>query len=343
MRIALTYNLKPGFTSGADRKDYYAEWDDSATIEAVSSALAALGPVELVEADENIVEGLKHARPDIVFNIAEGINSQHREAQVPIICDMLRIPYTGSDAFTLAACLNKARAKQILSYYRIPTPQFQVFNSADEPLNGLRFPVVVKPLWEGSSMGIYNDSVVDRREELYPRLMRICSEYRQPALVESYLKGREFTVALLGNGTDIRVLPLVEIDFRSLPPGANRIYSYEAKWVWDTPDAPLNIFACPAVTSPGLEDKIRETCLSAYRALGCRDWCRIDVRLDGGDIPHIIELNPLPGILPDPEENSCFPKAARAAGMSYGELVREVLLIACDRCGIAVQGRGKGC
>lgn len=338
MRIALTYNMKPA-TSPAPRQDYFAEWDDSATIDAVSAALAAeAGELVRVEADRDLAEKLKRAKPEIVFNIAEGIDSPSRESQVPVICEMLGIPYTGSDAFTLAACLNKARAKEIMSYYRIPTPGFQVMASPDEPLNGLKFPVIVKPLWEGSSMGIRDDSVVASRGELPARLERILGEYRQPALVETYLDGREFTAALLGNGSGVRVLPLVEIDFSTLPKGAHRIYSWEAKWIWDRPEAPLRIFSCPAPVDGALRNRIEEVCVRAYRTLGCRDWCRIDVRLDGIGAPHVIELNPLPGILPDPDENSCFPKAARAAGMSYAELVREVLAIACARCGIVKEG-----
>lgn len=333
MRVALAYNMKPQ-APRAPRHDYFAEWDDTATIEAVTAAIAA-APHEVfpVEADRDIAEKLKAARPEIVFNIAEGIDSPSRESQVPVICEMLGIPYTGSDAFTLAACLNKARAKEIMSYYRIPTPGFQVMASPRDPVNGLEFPVIVKPLWEGSSMGIRDDSIASRREELPARLERILDEYRQPALVESYLEGREFTAALLGNGEGVRVLPLVEIDFSSLPAGAHRIYSWEAKWVWDRPEAPLEIFSCPARTDAGLRGRIEDVCTRAYRTLGCRDWCRIDVRLDRNGTPHVIELNPLPGILPDPDENSCFPKAARAAGMGYDELVREVLRIACARCG----------
>jgi D-alanine-D-alanine ligase len=339
MRIALTYNQKP-HAPAPGRHDYFAEWDDSATIDAVSEALAAGGhDVARVEADRELAEKLKRAGPDIVFNIAEGIDSPSRESQVPVICEMLGIPYTGSDGFTLAACLNKARAKEIMSYYRVPTPPFRVMASPGEPLNGLRFPVIVKPLWEGSSMGIRDDSVAEAREDLPARLARILGEYRQPALVESYLDGREFTAAILGNGDDARVLPLVEIDFAALPAGARRIYSWEAKWVWDRPDAPLRIFSCPADVDDALRRGIEDVCLRAYRALGCRDWCRVDVRLDGNGAPHVIELNPLPGILPDPDENSCFPKAARAAGMDYGELVRGVLAIACGRCGI---GQGAG-
>lgn len=334
MRIALTCNLKPRLSPTPSRKDYYAEWDDRGTIDAVAAALSESGTVVTVEADEDIAENLKKAQPDIVFNIAEGINSPSRESQVPVICELLGIPYTGSDPFTLAACLDKARAKEVMSFHHIPTPAFQVLTHHEEPLNGLKFPVIVKPLWEGSSMGIRDDSLVFDRSDIPSRVERIVSEYRQPAILESFLSGREFTTALLGNGEGLRVLPLVEIDFRTLPEGASRIYSYEAKWVWDTPGAPLKIFTCPAEIEREMEMAIADLCKEAYVALGCRDWCRIDVRLDESMKPHVLELNPLPGILPDPDENSCFPKAARAAGMSYGDLIREVVRIARARYGM---------
>lgn len=334
MRVGLAFNLRPDMFQPLAGEDRYAEWDDRDTVEAVAAALSRRHTVLDIPADDRVVERLKEARPDIVFNMAEGINSPSRESQLPVICEMLGIPYTGSDGFTLAACLNKVRAKELMTFHGILTPPFEVISAPDQKINGMRFPVVVKPLWEGSSMGVRNDSLVARREDLRARVERVLVEYRQPALVESYLGGREFTVALMGNGDRVRVLPIVEIDFGSLPPGANRIYSYEAKWIWDTPARPLRIFSCPAALEEGLRSKIEDACRRAYAALGCRDWCRIDVRCDDGMRPHVLELNPLPGILPDPDENSCFPKAARAAGMSYEDLVLEVLEIARERCGI---------
>ncbi len=155
--------------------------------------------------------------------------------------------------------------------------------------------------------------------------------YRQPALIEEFLPGREFTVALLGNGADLQVLPIVEINLASLPAGVNPIYSYEAKWIWDTEENPLSIFTCPAPLEPLLQRQIEELCKRTFQVLGCRDWCRIDVRLDAGGRPHIIELNPLPGILPRPEQNSCFPKAARAAGLTYEEMILHVVDTAATR------------
>jgi len=312
--------------------DLYAEWDSRKTIEAVRDALSEIHDVVLVEADEFAFERLRGLRPDIVFNIAEGMRGVSREAQIPAMLEFLQIPYTGSDPLTLAICLDKSRAKEILAYSDIPTPRFAV---VDDPkrVNGAasHLPCVVKPLHEGSSKGIYNSSVVRTRKELEEQVAFVLDAYNQPALVEEFLSGREFTVAMLGNDDTLTVLPIVEIKFDSLPGDVNPIYSFEAKWIWDRSDAPLKIFECPANIPPGLRNEIEGMCRRAYSVLRCRDWCRIDVRLDSSGRPQILELNPLPGILPKPEDNSCFPKAARAAGLSYNYLIQTVLAIAARR------------
>ena len=228
-----------------------------------------------------------------------------------------------------------SRAKEILSYYHIPTPKFNVVSNISElDYVTAQFPVMVKPLHEGSSKGIYNSSLVNNAEELKREISNIIERYDEPALIEEYLSGREFTVAMLGNGNHLDVLPIVEIKFDSLPLGVNPIYSYEAKWIWDRSDNPLDIFACPAKLTPQLQNEIESICRKAYTVLRCRDWSRIDVRLDAKGNPHIIELNPLPGILPNPEDNSCFPKAARAAGLGYNKLMQSVLAHGAMRYGL---------
>jgi D-alanine-D-alanine ligase len=194
---------------------------------------------------------------------------------------------------------------------------------------------MVKPTLEGSSKGVTDQALVHDRRDLLKQVAWVLDKYRQPALIEEYLPGREFTVALLGNGEDLRNLPIVEINFGTLPEGVNPIYSFEAKWLWDREEDPLQIFTCPARLEPLLQRAIEEICKRAFRVLGCRDWCRIDVRLDGAGVPNIIELNPLPGILPRPEQNSCFPKAARAAGLSYEAMILGVVDAACQRLNLA--------
>ena len=333
MRVGLTYNLKKDVKDGLTN-DWDAEWDTEETIDAVRSALSSQHDVILLEADENVVENLKGSKPDIVFNIAEGRDGPNRESHVPAMLEMLEIPYTGSDPMTLSLCLDKGRAKEILSFYKVSTPRFQVVSSISGQIKLKKFPLIVKPLHEGSSKGVKNDALIFSPSELKKKVEKIIVQYHQPALIEEYLNGREFTVAVMGNNGDTRVLPIVEIKFDNLPKDINPIYSYEAKWIWDNSKNPIDIFQCPADIGDGLRDNIEDAALKAYKSLRCRDWCRIDIRLDSDNEPNILELNPLPGVLPKPEDNSCFPKAARTAGMSYNEMILSVLNIARKRYGL---------
>jgi D-alanine-D-alanine ligase len=320
---------------GSFRSDAQAEWDAPETIAAVQAALEERHEVISIDAGEDAYGALQKTRPDIVFNMAEGVSGPCREGYIPSILEHLKIPYTASDPLTLNICLDKSRTKEILAYYGLPTSRFRVVHDHDFSFNSLHYPLMVKPLYEGSSIGIRDNSLVKTQREMCERVSWLLENYREPALVEEFLPGREFTAAVMGNGNRAQVLPLVEILFDSLPAGVNPIYSYEAKWIWDQSANPLKIFECPARVTPELRAEIETACLRAYQVLRCRDWCRIDVRLDGAGRPHILELNPLPGILPKPEDNSCFPKAARAAGMNYNQLVNAVLDIACKRYGLA--------
>ena len=318
-------------------RDEFAEWDNPATIAAVETALSRLGNVVRLEATEDFPEKLRQTRPDIVFNIAEGFNGVNREAHVPAICEFYGIPYTGSDPFTLTLCLDKARTKETLAYHGIPTPRFALVEKLADlyHLAGkLVFPLFVKPVHEGSSKGITDSNLCRDRDQLFRQTEFLLDNYRQAVLVEEFLPGKEFTCAVLGNGDDATVLPIVGMNFETLPKGALPIYSYDAKFVWDRPEKPLEIFECPARISKELQASIERVTLGAFRVLGCRDWARIDVRLDAKGEPNVIEVNPLPGILPDPAENSCLPKAARAAGIGYDELIQSCLKFAAARQGI---------
>ena len=335
MRIGLTYNEKPESASAAEppsTNDAFAEWDDPSTIAAVEQALGPCGSVIRLEADQFFPQELALARPDLVFNMAEGLHGQSREALVPAICEYLNVPYTGSDPLTLALSLHKGRTKEILAFRGVPTAPFaSVQTPADLERVALPFPVFVKPIAEGSGKGVFADNLCETPARLRERVRFLLERYAEPVLVETYLPGPEFTVAILGNGPEAACLPVIGLDFSALPPGAPPVYGYEAKWVWDRPEAPLAIFQCPARVPASLHREIERTALDAYHALGCRDWCRVDIRVDRFGVPNVLELNPLPGIIPDPAMNSCFPKAARAAGFSYDELVQEVVRIAWRR------------
>jgi D-alanine-D-alanine ligase len=321
-------------------RDEFAEWDSPTTIAAVESALSRLGKVIRLEAKEDFPERLRQARPDIVFNIAEGFHGVNREAHVPAICEFFGIPYSGSDPFTLSLCLDKARTKETLTFHGIPTPKFAVVEGLGEIESrtaDLLLPLFVKPLHEGSSKGITDANLCWDRPHLLRQVKFLLENYDQPVLVEEYLPGKEFTCAVLGNGADAAVLPIVGMNFDSLPKGALPIYSFDAKFVWDRPENPLDIFQCPARITRDLQASIERVTLDAFRVLGCRDWARIDVRLDAAGVPNVLEVNPLPGILPDPADNSCLPKAARAAGIGYDELIQNCLKYAAARQGVNVE------
>jgi D-alanine-D-alanine ligase len=312
--------------------DLYAEWDEPETIDAVANALSALGEVVRLEAGKEFPKALLDAKPDFVFNIAEGLYGVNRESHVPSICEFLGVPYHASDPLSLALTLHKGRAKEIMAYYGVPTAPFVVANTRADARNvNLPFPLFAKPALEGSGKGITEKSLCTNRAKLVQEVGDLLDTYQEPVLIESWLPGQEFTVAIMGNGKEARCLPLVGMRWEALPLGAKPIYGYEAKWLWDTPEHPLDLFECPANVSKELARDVRSAAISAYRILGCRDWCRVDVRCDAAGRPMVVELNPLPGILPNPQDNSCFPKAARAAGMSYDALIQTVADIAWRR------------
>ena len=355
MKIALLFSSKAGMASSLKRPypedkateddkpppDLLAECDSDETIKAVADALRTRHEVIPIESDDRAYERLRDVRPDLVFNIAERLFGPNREAHIPTLCEMLDLPYTGSDPLTLSLCLDKSRAKEILSYYKIRNPEFRVVEPGAHLPADIRLPAIVKPLYEGSSKGIKDNSVVDTRDDLAARVKEIISLYKQPVIIERFLGGREFTVGVLGNYPHYEVLPIVEINHGLLPEGARPIYSYEAKWIWDTPDNPLEIFQCPARIPVELVGKIENLVTETCRVLRIKDWCRIDVRLDDTGEPNILEINPLPGILPKPEDNSCLPKAARTAGYTYNELILRVVDEAMIRYGLGGPTAGR--
>nr|CBH37123.1 putative D-alanine--D-alanine ligase [uncultured archaeon]CBH37244.1 putative D-alanine--D-alanine ligase [uncultured archaeon] len=338
MKVALLYNgIKRDMLINS-ALDKIAELDSSETIDYVREALMADGnEVILIEADGDAYGKLKEERRDIdiVFNIAEGLRGESRESYIPAICDMLEIPYTGSGVLTLGLCLNKVRTKEILRYYGIPTPDFWLFRSKNEKLDlelELKFPLIVKLLHEGSQMGLSSDSIVCSEEDLRDRVAYLMHEYGEPVIVEEFLDGREFTVGILGNEKPI-ILPIVEA-----------LFEEGQKMRLFTPDKPLLPFipkgvainlkersVCPADVDEDLRSEIEEIALNAYRALDCRDWCRIDLRMTrDGDIPNVLELNPIAGIDP----SYLLPRAAKAAGISYKRLINMILEFGAKRYGL---------
>ena len=337
MNIGLTYNVrhvKPDINNPQYIKE--AEFDEPTTIEAIEQALKSLGhQVFKVEADENAYMNLRELKGkiDLIFNIAEGVNGEDREAQIPAMLEMLQIPYTGPKPLGYAVGLNKSVAKEILSHYHIATPHWATIEKIEdlENKNINFFPVIAKPLGEGSSKGINARNLVDNAEDLKKIIQELLENFHQPVLVEEYLPGREFTVGVLG--TPAKILPIIEVTFKDLPEGMPKFDHYEAKWVYDNPGAP-DPLVCPAEIDENLRKKIEDLCLKSFDALEMADWGRIDVRLDKNGEPNFIEINCPPGIIPDPKENSRFPRAARTAGLNYEKMIEEILKSACLRYNI---------
>lgn len=320
LRVALTYNLRRIAVGVGDSE---AEFDAESTIDALAAAIRVQGhEVVPCEATSELPARLLSVAPELVFNIAEGLRGLNREALVPALCETLGIEYTGSDLACMANTLNKATAKQLVCAAGIPTPAFALLRTGREPLPlGFAFPAIVKPIGEGSSKGILEKQVVESEPELRTLSLSLVERYRQPVLAEAFLPGREFTVALLGEG-EPRVLPIMEIVFtdQSVP---YPVYTFKSKFesVGVENKVPCDV---PKALYAALERTARD----AFLALGCRDIARIDLRLDAAGTVHFIECNPLPGMTP---EFSDLCVMAKAEGMTYDALVAEIMAPALNR------------
>lgn len=312
IRVGFTYNVK----RQADGDDE-AEWDPPETIIAIANALARQGHIVVhLEATPDLPRVLAEADVDLIFNIAEGVEGRNREAQVPALCELLGIPYTGSDSATLAIALDKALAKKVLLQHDILTPKFQLMESPRERLSAeMKFPLIVKPNAEGSSKGIGATSVVDTEDELRAAVKLIVERYRQPALVEEYIAGREFTVGLLGDKRP-RVLPPMEIKFKKNP--ERPVYNYEVKQEWED----HVFYECPAQLTETELRSMERVARATYWALDCRDVARVDLRMDAEGKIYVLEVNPLPGLTPD---YSDLVLISKAVGMTYDQLIAEIM------------------
>lgn len=324
--VGLAYNLRKGIQS--DVEDIEAEYDSIETVDAIKKALEELGcKVVLLEADEGIFEKLMKNRVDIVFNIAEGIYGRGREAQVPAILNYMKIPFTGSDETSLCISLDKALSKRLLATYRIKTPRYQlVVDNTTRISKTLRYPLIVKPNAEGSSKGISEVSVVHDYHQLEQTVDRNYRLYNQPVLVEEFIAGREFTVAVVNNGSETMVFPPMEIIYRNSKDRYG-IYSYNVKKNYKE----YIEYACPAEIDAKTSKKMMEMAKRIFSILECRDFSRIDFRLSGQGEIYFIEINPLPGLAPG---YSDYPMIAEFMGIDYTSIVKMILNSALKRHGM---------
>jgi D-alanine--D-alanine ligase len=312
IRVGFTYNVKRDHDG-----DDEAEWDPPETIIAIANALARQGHIVVhLEATPDLPRVLAEADVDLIFNIAEGVEGRNREAQVPALCELLGVPYTGSDSATLAIALDKALAKKVLLQHDILTPKFQLMESPRERLSpDMKFPLIVKPNAEGSSKGIGATSVVDTEEELRAAVKVCVERYRQPALIEEYIAGREFTVGLLGDKRP-RVLPPMEIKFKK--DTERPVYNYEVKQEWEE----HVYYECPARLTDAEQKAMEKIARATFWALDCRDVARVDVRMDADGRIYVLEVNPLPGLTPG---YSDLVLIAQAIGIQYDQLIAEIM------------------
>jgi len=318
LRVGFTYNMKR--VDSKHGNDAEAEYDAPETIEAIRTALESLGhDVVSLEANSELPTRLAEVKVDLVFNIAEGVSGRNREAQVPALCELIGVPYTGSDSATLALALDKALCKRILRQHDILTPEFQVMSSGREKLNpslAAKFPLIVKPNAEGSSKGIAATGVVDDEAGMRVAVKEIIDRYRQPALIEEYIFGREFTVGLLGDKRP-RVLPPMEICFLDRTK-QRPVYDYEIKQEWEK----YVHYECPPKLTTAELKACERAARETFLALDCRDVARVDLRMNAQGMVYVLEVNPLPGLTPD---YSDLVLIGKAAGLDYRTLIGEIL------------------
>lgn len=332
--IVFLYNVRHQYP---DPKDYRyqleADFDDPETTKFQIWHLKKLGfKVIPIEANEEAYLKLYNLKNqiDLVFNVSEGIYGKDREAQIPAMLEMLQLPYTGCGPLTEALVLNKSKTKDILIANKIPTLPYQLFKTGKEVLDKkLKFPLIVKPVAQGSSAGITNRSVVNNEKNLRQQIKKIIDIFKEEVLVEQYLPGREFSVALLGNPP--RVLPIIEADHSKLPKNYLPIDSLEVKWIFEEQTG-TDYLTCPAKVSVKLKNKLIKICKQTWEALNIIDWCRIDIRCDLQENPYVLEVNSPPGIIPpEVSTTSYFPLAARKAGIDYEELLKIIVESAWQR------------
>ena len=331
MRVALLYNLAsnaPEPPRGAP-PDYLYELDHEHNVNAYRLALESRGhTVAPMEGDADLPARLRASPVDICFNTCEGFRGDAREAQAPALLEMIGVLYTGSKVLALALTLDKPMTQRVLSLHGLPTPAFQEFHTPDDPLDPrLRFPLFVKPSREGTGMGISGKSIVETETDLRDQVAYLIEAYRQPALVEAYVEGRDVTVGMVGNWPDLHVFPISIVDYSGYGDQALPVYTAEHKV--DRADAYR--CQCPADLPEALADELRQLAVATMRATGTLDMARVDFRLNRheDDQPYILEINSLPGLTPI----SDLTLMARAEGWSHADLINGVMDAALRRHG----------
>lgn len=326
MRIGLAYDLKEAITEPASGDDALEEYDSAETVELIAASLEAEGhSIIMLGGGRQFLFNILHENVDFVFNIAEGRgNHRSREAQVPSILEMLDIPYSGSGPQCLAICLDKPLTKKLVTAEGVRTPKWQVITDKPELCQiadgGFPFPAIVKPAYEGSSKGIRLSSVIDNPKQAIEAVEGLLENYQQPVMLEEFIVGDEVTVGIIGNFP-----PKVVGMMRILPKRKDGyfVYSLEVKRNY------LNLveYECPARLERKVLQNLELSSLNAFKALGCRDFARLDFRVSAEGVPYFIEINPLSGL----GTHSDLVIMAKETGQTHQELIAGVLNAALER------------
>lgn len=322
MRVGVLYSI----TKNSKTKE--VEEDLMEMTEEIEKSLASYGhEVLLINADESLFENLKKKKVEIVFNVCERFNGGSLfEPHVASMLELSGIPFTGSDYSTLFMCNNKMRAKEILSAYKMPTPNYQVFYSYDEKLNpGLKFPLIVKPRQQENSIGITEDSIVYDEEKLRERIKYVNDTFKEEALVEEFIRGEDIEVGIIGNDEDLLILPIAKAGYEKLTevPG-DKIFSYKSKW--DTKSRDYGDYV-KADLDEDVEEKLKKLATKIYKIFNIKDYGRVDFRLTKNNEPYVIEVTANPGL-----SKVCSTlESAEWANISYKELINKIFESALKR------------
>src|SRR3989338_2923902 len=322
--VGLTYDLKTDYQfKEGDPEDANAEFDHPSTIDVIADAIVSNGfKINRIGNVNNLLEKLDSLKVDIVFNISEGLTGRNRESQVPILLEMAGIPFVGADALTLGMTLDKVMAKKIFIAEKIPTPKFFEVKNTQELANcdHCKFPMIVKPRFEGSSKGLSENSRVKDMEELKKQVEFVTNTYKQPVLVEEFISGQEFTVAIVGNDNP-EVMPIVQIKIDGRYKLNDKFYTF-ARITSDRLE-----YRCPARISQELSKKISDLALKTYKAVECCDFGRVDFRVDNEGRPYVLEINPLPSL----STEDVFLLVAKTIGATYEQMIGRILDSAIKR------------
>ena len=329
--IIVLYSLPlPSFPDGTP--DHIGHNSSLDRLHSVVKALRASGyRIQILEFKDDwatVLKKISQYRMDLIFNLCEEFRGHSKlEMNIAALLELIEAPFTGSSSLVLGLSQDKGKTKSLLANHGIPTPACAIYAPGDRRISpSLRYPLIAKPAYEDGSLGIDNDAFAADEKYLRKKVTSIHRSYRQPALVEEYIEGRELNVSIIGN-EKAKVLPISEIDFSTLPSGLPKICSYAAKWLEGSREFTHTQPLCPADLPPDIRERVNTVALQSYRLLDCRDYARVDIRLSARGVPYVLEINANPDISPD----SGMVRSALAAGFSYNSFISRIAEVALAR------------